>query len=104
MAELAEVAQRTPEMVVDPKAPLSMGPQAEEERPAAAGMNLDVVGNSGLVPVDGTRRKQLASIGRDVVVTAAQHQGEEMERVVVEMAFIVRSIPPVNPDGASKTN
>lgn len=104
MSEFGEVAQGTPEMVVDPETPLSMGPQAEEECPAPARMNLDVVRDGGLVPVDGRGGEGLAAARSDVVVATAQHQGEKMERVVVEMAFIVRSIPLVNPDGASETN
>lgn len=97
-----EVTKRPPQVIVDPKAPLTIGLAPKCHRPCTLGTNFQPMLALGLGIIESGSGLMKVSLGCVIDVAAIHQKGNEVSHMVMVMGIDVITHPMMNSHGVSK--
>jgi hypothetical protein len=98
VTELAKVSEGTFEFSFDPESPVAYRHGRDQERKRAAGRDIHVVLILSVTKANTPGTQHIPASRTHIGVAAAQNDGQEVPRVIVEEALVITPDPLVNPD------
>lgn len=99
MSVLLKVASRTQQLLFHPETPFPQWWSCQQQRQRSAFMDLDVVFVTAASESNRRGYNIVFAAGADIGVATFQHQRQKPPGMIVEEAFVITTMPVVQPDG-----